>query len=1283
MTQRFVLNIIKSTFGLVCLLAAVCTVAATATVKNGSWELTFDTTDGHWRELKWNGREVCKNADRIVPFNFGPEWAGGKYRLPDLFHHHAHLNPVWAKAKGQCAYVLESHNWNREESLLTMNFKINDWKAKELIRLGTEASPDIIERWLELTYVPADADHEPAIFENVNFQTPFGWNGSYFFPANRNPLFNVGKTPLEQLRKKKRAEAHFCAILPFLLENGSGLTSIFVPDGTQDLTNMQILAGENTVAVQSNFKSFGWVYPGETQKIGPAYMKVSADTLENTLRGGIWKFYDETGMKAPAARPDWLADNVIYAFHPGGSADSGWCDLGGFTAAEKEIIPRLKELGIKTIWVLPVEEGARVYDPRDYYKINSKLGSEQEYKSMIAAAHDAGIKVMQDLVPHGGRPQWGAERGNKPWELVFDKDGNALNYWCFDYANPDWRQYIANVATYYMKNFKLDGFRVDVPDGSRIPNWRTRDFPSLAKVPKNVPADWWKRELENNGGKLPPIPFLRASVCRRGGGMEILTGIRQAVKSVNPDGAVLAEVSVMPYSQAADIIYDTTICYYHLRNLMINTTPENFTQGLSRWLEQLRYSEHRDKLRMRYVESHDSLRARGYLGVGATNAATALTMFIDGVPMIYHDSDIGMGVFLKKIIGIRNALPELRRGEAEYSAVCVSAPEVLHCLRRLGNDASLALINFSPEAIPLKISIPRQALPEQKLTAWDCDRGTRIPTSAMPEERVMTMPMAPWETKVIAFRPEGAPCPVQPEPSPGFDKRISDNITADKNNWGSIVINTSAYSFRLQKDGNLSLGFKSNDGSTDLKGPFAIFDNLTDSESTRLMSSGVPSLEKFGNGYKVISEMILPVGGRIRLEYRCLPDKVEVDASVSGAPEPRHLGIAFQIEDASRWQINSAEGLIEDFFHTRHAFGIPAQSWGRAYRIQGGPAKWQARAIPPDLNDPRICIFANKGPGIALLPKDPLDPGLANITLQDRLGRSPGCYAAFFWRYRELTDQGLPEIGNGSFSLVIEPQYTALEAARDKRVYKIGDLSISNSSLGWNVATPAYSLFLPRMGGNIKALRDADGNMLLENAELYADGGFAEKSRDVAFSSQGNDIESGVQLWREDNLLKMRFTGLLKGAKTATHDVMLTPPIRFTALYTFGSDPSAFTVTWGLMCGDIPRFGHPSMGWSCNIATKGKVSFSRDGQELSCGNLTLKERSGQTSGKGGPDTVAMYGKGGHKEFSIMDINMANGFSLDNAFVNDGKLYLSWFDRTHSKLTLDKWYELSAKIEIKK
>ena len=92
------------------------------------------------------------------------------------------------------------------------------------------------------------------------------------------------------------------SILPLLLEQ-NGFCSILFGDPLKDKSSMMIVREGKNAAVQYHFKSYGLLYPGEKQIIGPAYLKPARKSLRTQMKQGIHELYRETGITIPKDRP--------------------------------------------------------------------------------------------------------------------------------------------------------------------------------------------------------------------------------------------------------------------------------------------------------------------------------------------------------------------------------------------------------------------------------------------------------------------------------------------------------------------------------------------------------------------------------------------------------------------------------------------------------------------------------------------------------------------------------------------------------------------------------------------------------------------------------------------------------------------------------------------------------------------------------------------------------------------------------------------------------------------
>ena len=97
---------------------------------------------------------------------------------------------------------------------------------------------------------------------------------------------------------------------------------------------------------------------------------------------------------------DWWKSAVVYQIYPRSFADSdgdGVGDLGGIIAH----LDHLVRLGVDVVWLSPVYRSPmddNGYDISDYEDVDPLFGTLEQLDELIAKAHEAGLKVVMDLV---------------------------------------------------------------------------------------------------------------------------------------------------------------------------------------------------------------------------------------------------------------------------------------------------------------------------------------------------------------------------------------------------------------------------------------------------------------------------------------------------------------------------------------------------------------------------------------------------------------------------------------------------------------------------------------------------------------------------------------------------------------------------------------------------------------------------------------------------------------------------------------------------------------------
>ena len=185
----------------------------------------------------------------------------------------------------------------------------------------------------------------------------------------------------------------------------------------------------------------------------------------------------------------WAYESVFYQIYPLGFCGAPFENDGILEHRILKVndwIPHIKETGANAIYFSPVfESDTHGYNTRDYTKIDTRLGSNEDFANVCQNLHNEGIKVVLDGVfNHVGRGFWAFEdvlknRERSPYVSWFGRiafDGNS-NYndglwyegWEGNYdlvklnlRNEDVIQHIFSAIRGWVDEFDIDGLRLDV-----------------------------------------------------------------------------------------------------------------------------------------------------------------------------------------------------------------------------------------------------------------------------------------------------------------------------------------------------------------------------------------------------------------------------------------------------------------------------------------------------------------------------------------------------------------------------------------------------------------------------------------------------------------------------------------------------------------------------------------------------------------------------------------------------------------------------------------------------
>jgi len=376
--------------------------------------------------------------------------------------------------------------------------------------------------------------------------------------------------------------------------------------------------------------------------------------------------------------PEWSTNATIYQINT-----RQFTPEGTFRAAEQHL-PRLKALGAVILWLMPVQEIGEMnrkgtmgspYAVKDYYSVEQALGTLQDLRHFVDAAHDAGMYVILDWVANhtawdsnlvGEHPEW--------YDRDWKGDYRPTPWWDWDdiidldYTKPELRRYMTEAMKYWIREADLDGYRCDAAGF--------------------VPTDFWNT-------------------------------VRRELDTIKPVFMLAEWESRDLHAEAFDMTYAWSW----------NESMHRIAKGTGD-LEQLKvyyaWNEKaypRDAMRMMFVSNHDKNAWEGteFEQFGdALEAAIVLSVVGEGMPLIYNGQEAGndrrlefferdpivwrehpMGDLYRKLFALKRTNTALWNGRWGARMICVpnSVPaNILSFVRQNERDKVFAVLNLSPES---------------------------------------------------------------------------------------------------------------------------------------------------------------------------------------------------------------------------------------------------------------------------------------------------------------------------------------------------------------------------------------------------------------------------------------------------------------------------------------------------------------------------------------------------------------------------------------------------------
>jgi alpha-amylase len=179
--------------------------------------------------------------------------------------------------------------------------------------------------------------------------------------------------------------------------------------------------------------------------------------------------------------PEWTHNTNIYEVNI-----RQYTKEGTFKAFSKEL-PRLKDMGIETLWFMPITPIAQknkkgvlgsYYAASDYTSINPEFGTLDDFRILVRQAHELGFKVIIDWVANhtGWDHKWTREHPE-----YYEKDDRTGDFKIasgmddiieLNFHNPELEKAMINAMRFWITECDIDGFRCDLAFWVELEFWK-------------------------------------------------------------------------------------------------------------------------------------------------------------------------------------------------------------------------------------------------------------------------------------------------------------------------------------------------------------------------------------------------------------------------------------------------------------------------------------------------------------------------------------------------------------------------------------------------------------------------------------------------------------------------------------------------------------------------------------------------------------------------------------------------------------------------------------------
>ncbi|MEP6700765.1 MAG: alpha-amylase family glycosyl hydrolase [Bacteroidota bacterium] len=361
---------------------------------------------------------------------------------------------------------------------------------------------------------------------------------------------------------------------------------------------------------------------------------------------------------------------------------------GTFNAFVGEL-PRLKDMGVHTLWLMPIYQIGKenrkgkmgsYYSIQNYTDVNADHGTAADFKNLVKQAHSFGFKIVLDWVANHtawdhvwtkSQPEFYSRDNNGNFRPPFPDWADVIH---LNFDNKDlWNVMIAAMK-FWITEFDIDGFRCD-----------------MAHL---VPLDFWKQA-------------------------------RKELDTVKPL-FWLAETEEANYQE----VFDAILTWEFLHKMESFWRKETDIAGLETVLNKYDTDFSTDGIRVYFTSNHDENSHSGSEYERMGDAALPFAVFCctwQGIPLVYSGQELPnkkrlkffekdvidwtgtnkLHNFYKTLLHLHSTNPALRAADTNVSASIINTHDnknVFVYLRKNGGREVLVVLNLSDQVLNIKFS---------------------------------------------------------------------------------------------------------------------------------------------------------------------------------------------------------------------------------------------------------------------------------------------------------------------------------------------------------------------------------------------------------------------------------------------------------------------------------------------------------------------------------------------------------------------------------------------------